>query len=759
MGTYDEKLYEEINQADIISFDIFDTILCRYVSNPNEIFNKLGAKMNRLYPSKKLSPTLFKVLRELADKKSRELKDEVTLKEIYNEFPLVEEEKAIYLSQEIEIEKKYTFLNPDIMQYLNYSKAKNKKIILVSDMYLSKKNIEELLESNGFPLQDVAGIYVSSELDLSKRSGTLFDFIKEKYAMNKILHIGDNFQADFLMAKNKGLQAFHYNKFEKSNELIFQMEKMLFGEGLNELESLRKVSKHTSSTDEKLTAYNIGTQILGPVYTFYIEWIVDYCLEHNINVILPLMREGELYTRLLKNAISERGLSLKVFPIHVSRKSTYLFDKSTITSNEIEELLFKRNLTVKNLFELLGFEKCPTEFICIQDKTLQNISIDNLRTYLVQVDILQQINQNAKRQREYFNEYISKYVLNEEKIVTVDLGFDGTIQSQLENVFERVIDFHHLIMIGGNKVKDKLLKGMKLYPWLSTIDEYGHRINKFKSSLQVIESLSNASTGSTRRYEREMNEVIPILEDIHYSKEHLIYQKYCWNGIEQFQIECLQLMKNNSFLKQILNKAEAFLVILERLVCMPTKEEAVVIGEMIQDESYLFSKSGKLIEIKDEKLLAELGIELFLTKSKNEFEKYQILWPEGVIAKNISDFYKKQFYKNMFNKDDRESKIYGKLSNINPVNYSNIYIYGAGELGLVVAKILDILDIEFNSFIDKNAKNINYTIYDKNVISIEEVDANECLIIIASLAFKSEIKNEICMRYADNTVLELITFD
>lgn len=53
----------------------------------------------------------------------------------------------------------------------------NKKIIAVSDMYLSANVLNELLEENGF---EVERIFVSCEEHENKRSGKLFDIVSKK---------------------------------------------------------------------------------------------------------------------------------------------------------------------------------------------------------------------------------------------------------------------------------------------------------------------------------------------------------------------------------------------------------------------------------------------------------------------------------------------------------------------------------------------------------------------------------------------------
>ena len=112
--------------------------------------------------------------------------------------------------KEIELELKY--LSKRYSGYELYAMAKhlNKKIIITSDMYLSKKVILSALEKNGYT--DFDAIFISSEVNLTKYSGHLFKHIQKIYAGKRILHGGDNYYSDVEMPRKLGIEAFHLPK-------------------------------------------------------------------------------------------------------------------------------------------------------------------------------------------------------------------------------------------------------------------------------------------------------------------------------------------------------------------------------------------------------------------------------------------------------------------------------------------------------------------------------------------------------------------
>ena len=74
-----------------------------------------------------------------------------------------------------------------------------------TDMYLSKKEIEVLLKENN--IDSYHELIVSSEINKSKTDGSIYEYILNKYK-DKILHIGDNYERDIVMANKWNINTF-----------------------------------------------------------------------------------------------------------------------------------------------------------------------------------------------------------------------------------------------------------------------------------------------------------------------------------------------------------------------------------------------------------------------------------------------------------------------------------------------------------------------------------------------------------------------
>ena len=191
----------DVSKSDIISFDVFDTLIYRKVKTPMDVFDLICP-----YDAG------FKDKRIIAERKAKQCceKEDCTLKEIYDRLPdCTEEKKTELMRREVKTELSVCYANGEALAFYNKCKASGKRIIIVSDMYLSGEVISQILKDNGYNLDEVK-VYVSSEYGLTKRSGNLFKHVIQEEGSSSILHVGDNAISDFILPRREGLKAFLY---------------------------------------------------------------------------------------------------------------------------------------------------------------------------------------------------------------------------------------------------------------------------------------------------------------------------------------------------------------------------------------------------------------------------------------------------------------------------------------------------------------------------------------------------------------------
>lgn len=196
------RSFSSINpNTPIISFDIFDTLIIRpTLAVPSDLFDKLSTTPG------------FKSARIEAERiaRTQSTKEDITLEEIYKVLMPTASDEELKEAMEREIEAELTLCkpNPDALTFFNACKESGKRIISISDMYLSRSTIETILRNGGYDLTNVH-VYVSSEYALTKRSGNLFKKVLELESVspNEALHLGDNLRSDWFRPKLIGMKS------------------------------------------------------------------------------------------------------------------------------------------------------------------------------------------------------------------------------------------------------------------------------------------------------------------------------------------------------------------------------------------------------------------------------------------------------------------------------------------------------------------------------------------------------------------------
>lgn len=194
-----------IRKASIISFDIYDTLILRDTSIPEEIFIRVGKKALG-----KEEAAEYARRRIEAEKTARSLSTrngEVDLDDIYKylDYP----DAVINVLKEVECRTEIEAVKPDpkMLEYFNQCLELEKPVFLISDMYLPKDVIESCLKKCN--IANYSDIYISNEFNVSKRDGRLFEVFLERNKIDaaEVLHIGDSYTADFKQPQKHHIKA------------------------------------------------------------------------------------------------------------------------------------------------------------------------------------------------------------------------------------------------------------------------------------------------------------------------------------------------------------------------------------------------------------------------------------------------------------------------------------------------------------------------------------------------------------------------
>lgn len=273
-------MYEKIDDYDIISFDVFDTLLIRPLLRPEDVFKHLERCTGEIGFFQERINAEFRVREKLTNDDVFDIKFD----DIYDEI----DQKYKYIKDlELKLEAKTLRANPFVNEIYKQAVAKNKTIIAVSDMYLSADFLLDLLYKNGY--NDIVKLYVSSEYKKIKYNGGLYKIVIDDFRDKKILHIGDNEISDCERAKENGIDSYFCQKksekFINENKQFYNLYEDKTIDSSIILSSIRDFEKTSNYW------FNFGYCCAGPVCYAFTKFILDEALKNNIEELLFVARD------------------------------------------------------------------------------------------------------------------------------------------------------------------------------------------------------------------------------------------------------------------------------------------------------------------------------------------------------------------------------------------------------------------------------------------------------------------------------------
>lgn len=331
------ELMEKIIQAKAISFDVFDTLITRKVLRPTDIFEIMQKKYNL--------PNDFAQIRHQLEVSIVDYQP--TIEQIYQliqqHYHLTAKQAAQWLNCEIEVEKQYLIRRETMCQILNECISLGKDVYLISDMYLPKNILSDILHA--LSIDSYKDLLVSCDYNKKKATG-LFDeyLLANNLLPSDCLHIGDDFYADIQAAKH--LEIDSYQIYKPIEMLEYSCYSFL-------LEKAKSLEEKIVLANFAVNAYNNpfdkygqygklyirNTQelvqlILAPIIFKYNLWLIQTSIQKNLSQIIFPSRDGYLLKQIYEE--SQRIFNQLTIPkahyFYTSRRSAMI----AATKNKID---------------------------------------------------------------------------------------------------------------------------------------------------------------------------------------------------------------------------------------------------------------------------------------------------------------------------------------------------------------------------------------------------------------------------------------
>ena len=434
-GYKKQELLDKIRGYDVISFDLFDTLVTRAVSSYTDIFDLLNLRLME----ESISIHNFSSLR-LQSEKELSKSFSPKLQQIYDDLlskygtNVVSSKKLSEMEWDID----YSTMIPrtEMCCLIDETVSSGKKVVITTDCYYSYEQVKKLLGKIG--VDNVDRVLVSCELGTGKVQG-LYDRLIELYPGSKILHIGDDLHSDVEKAGEHGIDSF---RIYSGSELLDLLGGMNIDNATFSLTDRIKLGMLVSnifnspfqfeSNDRYPSirnSFDLGYAIFAPMISDFVYWLNKQLYKNSIKQILFCSRDGylpkQLFDVLSSEAKSYYFLSSRTAAIRAgmrNEKDLEYVDSMKSFGSEAEE--------VKSRFGI-----CYTE----------NEKFDRKREIL----------SRSVGLRRNYGKYIEKCVFDNDEIGMFDFVAKGTSQMYLQRLFTQHIKGFYFLQLEPEFMSDK----------------------------------------------------------------------------------------------------------------------------------------------------------------------------------------------------------------------------------------------------------------------------------------------------------------
>jgi FMN phosphatase YigB (HAD superfamily) len=449
-----DALKKSIDMCDVVSFDIFDTILTRKCLYASDIFHIVERRLleehgiSGKYAEKRIE----------ADKIAHSGRScACNINSIYRvmteELDFECDDIKVVIDLELETEKEYAIPRNRIVEAMRYARSLNKLVVLTSDIYFPEIYIKELLHKNKISGYDMLAL--SSELNKSKYQGDLWEHLMGLFGAKRILHIGDDEFSDIRQAAKCGIDTF----MVRSSRELFDSS------------AIRDLADRTGTLDDRLLLgrsvsmcfndpfalhdcrrlkiedyFLAGYAFFGPLVFCFMKWLINLCSEQGIRRILFLSRDCYVLHKIYekyKAMSGTKGLPEADY-FYASRRA--LSVASIIDKEDISEVFRLAPYVTKISFGQFCFAAFGIKLHdkdAYKEKYLYELQPELLLEHILK-DYADEIIRAAAEERECYRRYFQGLDIRPDEMTAVVNFVSGGIT---QHYFEKVFDHEKLKFI------------------------------------------------------------------------------------------------------------------------------------------------------------------------------------------------------------------------------------------------------------------------------------------------------------------------
>jgi len=330
--------------SEIASFDIFDTVLTRKTGSPQALFLLLGRRLVRMGLINHSAESFARARIEAERRAGANLGfGRVTHQDIYRElqFAFRWSESAVARLMELEcaLEEELICPVPGAHQRIEEERAKGRRIMFISEMYLPSAFIRRQLEKYGLS-RAADAVYVSCEEGLLKREG-LFQKIlqKEGVTAQAVHHVGNHRQADVDAPRRCGMKAHLFGE-GNLNRYEQMLESHLWEtEGVSSIMSaasrLARLSVPAATPQESVIR-DVAASVVAPTLVSYVLWVLRRAQTLGLKRLYFVSRDGQILLGIAQRLLPKLNMPCELRYLYGSRYAWHFPAMTQATASQLD---------------------------------------------------------------------------------------------------------------------------------------------------------------------------------------------------------------------------------------------------------------------------------------------------------------------------------------------------------------------------------------------------------------------------------------
>ena len=616
----------------IYSFDVFDTCMARTCGKPENIFRLLAEEVVRDRDESLLRA--FVMERKSAEKKAMLSlqKEAVTLDEIYDVLdlsPFTDMPKEQIKRLEISLEQRSFSPIQDTVKKINSLRGKG-RILFISDMYLPDEVIREGLMRYGI-MQENDALYISGSVGLSKHTGRLFEYVREKECIRKRAwtHYGDNIHGDYFIPKKKGIRAKLIHTGYSEYEAVVENGARFFVSPLaaSVFAGLMRAARLGGRSDDG----GFVADIMAPLLVPFVDAILKDAVMRRIRRLYFASRDAYVMFLVAKELLPLYK-DLEIRYLHISTKSVYPASVQRADKSELSRLLkYIGCFSPRKIMQMLD---CTDEEMRDMERSFDlNKELRYSNTHDVNA-FMEKLLEGEKRNKIQIRcavkrELLMDYLRQEEfcsdgrkPVGLVDVGWRCTTQGILREIIDAPVTYYYW---GVSRVRVNIGQSG---PFMSYYYAEDFSMDMYRNKSFIEFYICRNAEGSTLGYKRTDTSVVPVLgrretssmdEEIRQNHKSVLcfarqYQQYA----------CLR--EYSSSISRLL-----FPQIMYRFIRYPDKSMVAFLSKKLWWNHFLGKKIPVIIKLYPWTVLYIVVFYLLKNKYDNVY-KYRQVWLEASLV-------------------------------------------------------------------------------------------------------------------------------